>query len=241
MNTISQAPVRLYILQLALGAEGTPVPGYLIQTGDGKNILIDTGVPLDGSFKPNGGESIRIFSVVEQLAALGLTPADIDILICTHFDPDHAGNHDAFPSAELVVQRTHYEFALASDSPRFNLTRGHWNHPSLRYRTVGGDTELLPGVKLIETSGHVPGHQAVLVRLPRTGPMLLAIDAAALEADLNPETREYENGVDLDPAQALASARKLFDLVYRERVTLTVFGHDEKRWPELKKAPACYL
>ncbi|GCE07153.1 N-acyl homoserine lactonase family protein [Dictyobacter aurantiacus] len=240
MNTVSKAPVRLYMLQLALGTEGTPVPGYLIQTGNGKNILIDTGVPLDGSFKPNSGESPQIFSVVEQLATLGLTPADIDILICTHFDPDHAGNHDAFPTAELVVQRAHYEFALASDSPRFNLTRAHWNHPSLRYRIVDGDTQLLPGVELIETSGHVPGHQAVLVRLPETGPVLLAIDAAAMESDLNPETREYENGVDLDPAQALASARKLFQLVQREGVTLTVFGHDEKRWPELKKAPEYY-
>lgn len=38
-----------------------------------------------------------------------------------------------------------------------------------RIRLVDGDTELLPGLELIETSGHVPGHQSVLVRLPKTG------------------------------------------------------------------------
>lgn len=234
-------PIRLYLLQLALGNEGTPVPGYLIQTSDDKNILVDTGVPLDGSFAPNGDHSMQVFSVIEQLAALGLTPRDIDILVCTHFDPDHSGNHDAFPWSELVIQRSHYEFARASESPRFALTRPHWDHPDLHYQLIEGDTELVPGVELIETSGHVPGHQAVLVRLPETGPVLLAIDAAAMEADLDPSTREYENGTDLDPAQANESGHKLFTLVQREDVTLTVFGHDEHRWPGLKKAPDYYV
>ncbi|MDQ2718045.1 MAG: N-acyl homoserine lactonase family protein [Chloroflexota bacterium] len=240
MNTTYPMPIRLYLLQLALSAEGTPVPGYLIQTSDGKNILVDTGVPLDGSFTPNGGHGMQIFSVMEQLATLGLTAHNIDILVCTHFDPDHSGNHDAFPWSELVVQRSHYEFARESASPRFTLTRPHWDHPDLHYRLIAGDTELVPGVELIETSGHVPGHQAVLVRLPGTGPVLLAIDTAAMEADLDPSTRLYENGTDLNPAQASESARKLFALAQSEGVTLTVFGHDEHRWPTLKKAPDYY-
>ncbi|GCE21635.1 N-acyl homoserine lactonase family protein [Dictyobacter kobayashii] len=233
-------PTRLYLLQLAINTVGSPVPGYLIQTSDHKNILVDTGVPLDGSFTPNGHQDLQIFSVVEQLATINLTPQDIDILVCTHFDPDHAGNHDAFRWSELIVQRAHYEFAHASTASRFQLTRSHWDHPDLRYRLVEGDVELVPGVDLIETSGHVPGHQAVLVRLPETGPVLLAIDAAAMASDLDPETRLYENGVDLDPAQALVSARKLFNLVQREQVSLTVFGHDEDHWPALKKAPDYY-
>jgi len=100
--------------------------------------------------------------------------------------------------------------------------------------------ELIPGVELIETSGHVPGHQVVLIRLPQTGPILLAIDAAAMEIDFDPETRLEDNGVDLDPAGAHVSVRKLFELAKREGVTLTVFGHDECQWPTLKKAPEFY-
>jgi N-acyl homoserine lactone hydrolase len=105
---------------------------------------------------------------------------------------------------------------------------------------VDVDVELVPGVELIETSGHVPGHQVVLVRLPHTGPVLLAIDAAAMEAELDPGTRLENNGADLDPTGARESAQKLFELVKRERVTLTVFGHDENLWPALKKAPEFY-
>lgn len=240
MTTLQPTPIRLYLLQLALGEEGTPIPGYLIQTSDGKNILVDTGAPLDGSFTPNGGHKLHLFSVVDELAALGLTPQDIHYLICTHFDPDHSGGHDLFQWSELIVQRIHYEFARANQDPRFTLTRPHWDHPGLRYRLVEGDVELVPGVELIETSGHTPGHQVVLVRLPHTGPVLLAIDAAAMEAELDPSTRLENNGADLDPARARESAQKLFALVKREAVTLTVFGHDENLWPTLKKAPAFY-
>ena len=122
MNITQPTPIRLYLFQLALCDDGTPMPGYLIQTSDGKNILIDTGVPADGSFVPNSGSSMQVSSVVDQLAALGLTPRDIHFLVCTHFDPDHSGCHDAFPWSELIVQRTHYEFA---EDTRFTLTRSH--------------------------------------------------------------------------------------------------------------------
>lgn len=100
--------------------------------------------------------------------------------------------------------------------------------------------ELVSGVELIETSGHVPGHQVVLVRLPQTGPVLLAIDAAAMEVEFDPATRLDDNGADLDPMRAAASARKLFELARREGVMLTVFGHDEVQWAKLKKIPEFY-
>lgn len=183
---------------------------------------------------------MHITSVIDQLATLGLTPRDIHMLVCTHFDPDHSGSHDAFPWSEFIVQRTHYELARASKNERFSLTRPHWDFPGLRYRLIDGDLELVPGIELIETSGHVPGHQAVLVRLPQTGPVLLAIDAVALESDFDPATRLLDNGVDLDPVEATASARRLFELAKREGVRLTVFGHDEAQWPRLKKAPEFY-
>src|SRR5215467_2990293 len=142
MTRMLSHPVRLYLLQLGLGEEGTPMPGYLIQTSDGTNILVDTGPPLDGSLTPNGGYKLDLFSVVDELAALGLTPQDIHLLVCTHFDPDHSGCHDSFQWSELIVQRTHYEFARATQDDRFTLTRPHWDHPGLRYRLVEGDVEL---------------------------------------------------------------------------------------------------
>jgi N-acyl homoserine lactone hydrolase len=240
MNVTPSTPTRLYLLQLALIEDGMPIPGYLIQTSDGKNILVDTGPPRDGTYVALDNMSVQIEDVVEILTTLGLTPRDIDLLVCTHFDSDHSGNHDQFPWSELIVQRTHYEAAHATMNERWTITRSHWDHPSLHYRLVDGDTELVPGVELIETSGHVPGHQAVLVRLPQTGPILLAIDAAAFEADFDPEIRMEDLVGEMDAAGVYASIRKLVELAKREGVTLVVFGHDTQQWETLKKAPEFY-
>src|SRR5437899_6065113 len=183
----STHPQRLYLMQLGTSIIPTtpqPTPGsagcYLVQTNDGKNILIDSGLPADYTPPPGTPPRENQKNVLEHLADFGLRPEDIDLLVCTHFDVDHAGYHDNFPQAEFIVQREHYELAR-SGHPRYAAARAHWDHPALRYRLIDGDTELLPGLILIETSGHAPGHQSVLVRLPQTGPVLLAIDAVVMQ------------------------------------------------------------
>jgi len=158
---------------------------YLVETSDGKHILIDSGLPADAPLPPGTPKAQNEKNVIEQLTDLGLRPDDIDILVCTHFDMDHAGYHDAFRQAEFIVQREHYELAR-SGHPRFAAIRAHWDHPALRYRLIDGDTELLPGLTLLETSGHTPGHQSVLVRLPQTGPVLLTIDAVMMQRLFTP-------------------------------------------------------
>jgi len=109
-KTDNSTPQKLYLLQLS--ATTVPIaPGrslemvlgcYLIQTNDAKNILIDTGIAPDAPLPPGAPQSQNHrrneTNVIEQLAALSLRPADIDILICTHFDMDHAGYNDAFPT-----------------------------------------------------------------------------------------------------------------------------------------------
>src|SRR5713101_2758064 len=244
MTMTNATPRRLYLLQLSTST----VPGagralemvsgcYLVQTSDGRNILIDSGLPADYAPPPGMPPAENKKNVLEHLAEPGLHPDDIDLLICTHFDVDHAGYHDAFPKAELIVQREHYELAR-SGHPRFAGARAHWDHPALRYRLVEGDTELLPGLSLIETSGHAPGHQSVLVHLPQTGKVLLAIDAVILQRLFTPDRRAWP--LDDNEEQLRASTRKLLDLVESEHVALVIFGHDGEQWQTLKKAPAYY-
>src|SRR5690606_21790962 len=139
-----------------------PVRCYLVQTDDGKNILIDSGLPE--IIPEEQQEFVNGEMVLEQLAKIGLQADDIDIAISTHYDFDHAGGHAAFTKAIYVVQRTHHEHAPSNE--RFASTRAEWDQPMERIQLVDGDTTLLPGVELIETSGHVLGHQSVLVRLP---------------------------------------------------------------------------
>jgi N-acyl homoserine lactone hydrolase len=244
MATNTTAPQKLFLMQLS--ASTVPLPQgqtmemilgcYLIETVDGKHILIDSGMAAD-ALPPGAPRGVNEKNVIEHLAELGLRPPDIDTLICTHFDIDHAGYHDAFTNAELIVQRYHYALARNGHT-RFAPARPHWDHPALRYRLVDGDTELLPGLTLLETSGHTPGHQSVLVRLPQTGPVLLAIDAVMMQRTFTMDRKAWPN--DDNEEQLRASTQKLLNLVEREQVKLVVFGHDGQQWRDLKKAPAYY-
>ncbi|MBV9259130.1 MAG: N-acyl homoserine lactonase family protein [Ktedonobacteraceae bacterium] len=244
MSTNIFAPQRLYLLQL--GRATVPAADrtlemvlgcYLVETSDGKHILIDSGLPADVAAPAGVPSDRQEKNVIEHLSALGLHPDNIDILICTHFDVDHAGYHDAFTKAELIVQRKHYELARSGHS-RFAAARAHWDHPALHYRLIDGDTELLPGLTLLETSGHTTGHQSVLVRLPQTGPVLLVIDAVAMQPLFTPDRRAWP--MDENEEELRASTRKLLDVVEREDVKLVVFGHDGQQWQTLKKAPEYY-
>ena len=229
------APQRLYLMQVGSVPEHQiPIVCYLVQTADGQNILIDSGLsdvmPEGYSDFENGQD------VIQQLASLGLEPEDIDTVISTHYDGDHAGRHAAFTRAQFVVQRVHH--LDAASNPRFAGVRSQWDQPLERIRLVDGDTELLPGFELIETSGHVPGHQSVLVRLPKTGAILLTIDAVPFAAGFARD--QQDDSSNPDAAATRASTIKLLELVDKERIGLVIFGHDKEQWETLKKAPEFY-
>ena len=233
---MSQSDVkRLYLMQVgSMPKYQIPLVCYLVQTVDDRNILIDSGLPErlpEAASEFENGQD-----VVEQLARLGLTPDDIDIVISTHYDIDHAGRHAAFTKAQYVVQRAHH--LDAASNPRFAALRSQWDQPMARIQLVDGDTELLPGLELVETSGHVSGHQSVLVRLPETGAVVLAVDAVPFARDF---TRDgQDDGSPPEAASTRASTVKLLDLVEREHVRLVIFGHDAAQWAGLKMLPEFY-
>lgn len=238
--------MRLYLFHLAtLQPDDIPVPAYLVQTNEGQNILIDSGFPSSFAGKSipiPGGRTVEMASdgfIVARLESIGVRPGDIHTVLCTHLDADHAGGHAAFPDAEFVVQKTNYQEALRSEHPRFASMRGEWDRPEHRFRLIDGDWVLVPGIELIESSGHVPGHQSVLLRLPNTGPTLLAIDAVPHSSMTQADTR-WVMPIDMDEAATRASTRKLQVLAEREKVALTIYGHDVEQWASLKQAPAFY-
>jgi len=229
------APQRLYLMQVGDMPEyQIPIVCYLVRTGDGKNILIDTGLPEimpEGETDFENGQDI-----IKQLASLGLKPDDINTVISTHYDIDHAGRHAAFTKAQYIVQRVHH--ADAATNPRFAANRPQWDQPMDRIRLVDGDTQLLPGLDLIDTSGHVPGHQSVLVHLPKTGAILLTVDAVPFAAGFTRDVQDDGNNPDAEAIRA--STIKLLDLVKRKHIGLVIFGHDNGQWETLKKAPEFY-
>jgi N-acyl homoserine lactone hydrolase len=244
MNKETEAR-KLYLMQLSTVDVPLPdgrtkamvLPCYLIEMHDHMRILVDTGIAEDAPVLPGSPKAENKKNVLEHLDSLGLGPDDIDIVVCTHFDIDHAGYHDAFIGAEYIVQREHYEIAKHGHE-RFEATRKHWNYPELKYRTIRGDHEVLPGVTLLATGGHVPGHQSVMVDLPWTGKVLLAIDAVMFASQFVPDRKP--GPMDVDPGLTVASTRKLIDIAEREKVALTVFGHDGEQWKGLRKCAEFY-
>ena len=221
-----------------------PIVGYLIETDDGRHVLVDSGMHkkhVEDPLATFGGtpfaELLTVIMrpedyVVNRLAELGLTPADVDILVSTHFHFDHAGNHGDFGASRIVTQRTAYEYAKANPGA---FPQDIWDLPHLRYEMIDGDAELVPGVELIESSGHVPGHMSVLVRLPKTGNKLLAIDAVYTWENLESDNWRSQH----DPETARASARKLAAIAERENATI-ISGHDPVQWAAMAMAPAYY-
>ena len=220
-----------------------PIVGYLIETDDGTRILVDSGMHRkhiadpDATFRGTEfGNYLTVIMTPEddiknRLRELGLTPDDIDILISTHFHFDHAGNHADFANARIVTQREAHEYAKANPAP---FPRDIWDLPELTYDYVEGDVELVPGVELLQTNGHTPGHMSVLVRL-KNQPVLLAIDAIYTQENL---AKDNWSGY-MDPESAYTNAHRLVEIADREGALL-ITGHDPGQWAGLKMAPEFY-
>ncbi|WP_313572609.1 hypothetical protein [Pantoea piersonii] len=93
---------------------------------------------------------------------------------------------------------------------------------------------------MLETSGHVPGHQSLLVRLPETGTVLLAADAVMHHSMADAATRQiYITDMDDEPG-IRRSTQKIADLAKSENVAIVIYGHDTEQWASLRLSPAFY-
>ena len=132
-------------------------------------VLIDCGL---GSYSPGAGRLER------ALAAEGVEPDDIDLVLLTHAHPDHIGGlavagRPRFPGARHVITREEWEFwssALAGGSlPPALATPLEEQLAPIEERgileLVATDAELLPGLRLVPAAGHTPGHVAVSIGL----------------------------------------------------------------------------
>ena len=238
----------LYLLHCGLlhepsanGSKTMPVPAYLIVSATGKRYLIDTGNPsaLIGASgcRPwySGQCTINAEDdVLARLAQLDLGPREVDAIIATHFDFDHAGRFDAFGplGTDVWVQRAHLASALTWPDPEYQVL---WNVPGLRWRQVDGDHEIEPGLRLLRTDGHATGHQSIMVEI-ESGWVILAVDAID-DADLI-ESRNFPHYTD-DVNQANFSIERLLGLAAEYRATI-IYGHDLYQWQTLPHSPAQY-
>lgn len=240
--------MKLYVFENAVyKPKGDPFPGFLVQSDNNMNILIDTGVTPEDARRLNeiiGANDVEVGDPrlpLNVLGTLGIAPQNIHAVINTHFHYDHCGFNRSFPQAEFYVQKSHYEYALSSKNEAFGLTERHWDDPALRYHLIDGDQEILPGIRVVRTDGHVRGIQSVIVELKKTGNVLIASDAMRnsrmLADDVNPA--QYSM-FDTDPEMVNQGVQKLKRVIVEQNIQLVIFNHDGSVWPTYKKPPAFY-
>src|SRR6266542_5520086 len=158
-----------------------PVTCYLIRATD-TTILFDTGLSpraVPGLLRT---DPLARFAdedlLVHRLDSIGLEPKDVDVVVLSHLHFDHAGGADLFQDSELAVQKDEYSYANypAGFFAGFYYKK-NFDLPGYRWRLLDGDAEIAPGVTALRSDGHTPGHQSLLVQLPRTGPVILAGDS----------------------------------------------------------------
>ncbi|MFD4209458.1 MBL fold metallo-hydrolase [Micromonospora tulbaghiae] len=149
---------------------------FAVRAGDGPVTLVDAGIgPADSlaaSWAPVPGR------LPAELAAAGIDPADVRTVVLTHLHTDHVGwAGPLFPNADHLLQRAEVD-ALELFHPELPARLLTPLRAAGRLRVVDGETSLTPGVRLLHTPGHTPGHQSVLVeaddeRLLITGDLLV--------------------------------------------------------------------
>ena len=217
-----------------------PVTSYLVRTGDAV-ILFDTGLSpraVPGLLRTDPLARFEDADLlVHRLDVLGLEPRDVDLVVLSHLHFDHAGGAFLFREGELVAQRD--EYACAHHPPPFFASfyyRKNFDLPEHRWRLLDGDAELAPGVTVLRSEGHTPGHQSLLVALPQSGPVILAGDCCYWQRSID---EEVPPGVVFDPRQAQLSIRRLKTIA---RLTgARIFpSHDPDFWARTIRPPDAY-
>jgi glyoxylase-like metal-dependent hydrolase (beta-lactamase superfamily II) len=189
---------------------------FLIELGDGRLVLIDTGIGLEDIARPlerigrtaieaAGFQFHERLTAIRQVERLGFRAEDVTDIVLSHADPDHAGGLADFPGATVHVSAEERE-QIAAGNARYSLPQfdhgPRWVvHPASGERWHGLESRAigLGEVRLIPLFGHTLGHCGVAVRKPDNGRWLLHVgDAYYLRVEL---------ATDDHPVSALASLR----------------------------------
>ena len=188
----------------------------------GKTIMCDSGT--GGQVQPTAGR------LTANMTAASIDPAKIDVILVSHFHPDHIfgllekeTNKPVFPNAEIVVSDVEYRFwtdpAVIDRLPdarkglarRIQAAFPNWKN----IRQVQGKSEVAPGIRFVSAPGHTPGHRAFHLS---SGPSQLMIsnDTAYVPA-LVAANPGWHGAYDQDAATAEATRRKLLDRVIADK------------------------
>jgi len=200
------------------------IHSWLIEVG-GKKILIDTCIGNHKSRKARPFWDQLDTPYLSRLAAAGVKPEDIDMVMCTHLHVDHVGWNTrldngrwvpTFPNARYVFSKTDYDFFLAieRDPKQSPAVMGSFRDSVLPI-VEAGLAQMVDGAQAIEehfavepAPGHTPGH--VVIKLAsRNAEALFPGDVIHHAIQVYHPT--WNSFACLDPATAVVSRRKLLE------------------------------
>ena len=248
---------------LQTGATGkitVPVAFFLIKHPKG-NILFDTGNndkvikdptywgPLAAMLSP--ASRTPDLAIDAQLDKIGVKTSDINYVVVGHMHLDHAGNVGKFPSATVVYQRDEIVNAfwpkpgygccyITGDFAMLRNKVGEGQVSARKVIELNGDLDLFGdgSVYIHRQVSHTPGSQMVVVRLPKTGPVVLTSDVCYLMENLE---KDILPSVSLayDPAGMLDGYAWVKHLMSAEGADV-IFAHDAETFKKHKQAPEYY-
>lgn len=202
--------------------------GVFVVVADGTTTLIDTGWGPDAG--PPGRPAGR-GQLLTELASVGITPDDVDIVAFTHLHPDHVG-WNLVREGDAWVPRFR--------NARYQVPRADWDsyrareqvHPLIREQALGlegmdclelvdGDAVVVPSLAGVATPGHTPGHRSFVV--DSAGQRLFILGDLTHTPVIAHEV-DWVNQFDWDKELALDSRRRTLERLEAEG-TLVGVGH----------------
>lgn len=208
----------------------------LYDTGCHPSVAVDAQArwgKLASVMEPIGG---RTANVVSSLAALGLAPADVDVVINSHLHPDHCGCNELFTNARFVVHEKELAAARADGAQAQGYLPVEWDHPMPILAVSDGHDVMSDGLLVTaDLPGHTPGLMGLRARLENTGDVLLVSDAVSLRRNLD------HDEVPKNAWSAEALLRSYAAIREAEAGgAMIICGHDDAQWRTLKKGADAY-
>jgi glyoxylase-like metal-dependent hydrolase (beta-lactamase superfamily II) len=205
----------------ALTADGAwwlPFRSFAIRYAEGPVFLVDTGIgPADSlaaSYAPVPG------NLPSELAAAGIDPSSVEAIVLTHLHSDHIGWAEPLFDARVIVPKADVDLYTANRDQA-----GQYDRLIEPLRTQGrlqeieGGLVLAPGVRIVPTPGHTPGHQSVWA-YEGTESLLVTGDLLVHAVQLIDPSLAYAN--DADPSLARETRRAVVDDVRARKAALAV-------------------
>ena len=196
----------------------------VIELGDAV-VLVDVG--SGNRFMPTTGR------LMANLAGAGIDTGSITHVVMTHAHPDHIwGIRDDFdeailPDAAYFLGETEHAYwsdsglvdRVAPEMQQFVVgAQNSFATEGVAWSFVKGDDEIVPGVRVIDTPGHTPGHLSVVVE--SGGQQLIALGDAMNHAHTNFAHPDWYNSFDTDGDLTVATRKRLLDMAAADRMAV---------------------